>query len=397
MANQLNQGVSVQAGDPNLKSLLSMGFRPLYLAGTSWAVLSMLMWVFIPDTLSGTLQGWAWHAHEMLWGFIAAIAVGFLMTASATWTGINPLNGVALALTCMLWLIARVGFLVPYPIAFLTASACQLSFFLFSAGALARVVLQARSRRNYVLPILLFAFGTVDALFLKAVWNDSTNVLTVRFEAGLLCMAVISLLVARRVIPFFAMRAIPGLRIPMHESSAKIQLVAGTAVVVFLLFDLRQLLPIPLAVCSGLCAVQLMTWKPWSVRRIPLLWILYIGYASIGIGFAITGIHALGFITNPAIHIHMIAIGGLTTLIIGMVTRTALGHLSKPLTVDSPMLTSFFLILIAFLLRLVAIIPSSLSWICIQFSAAAWIGAFSVYIICFFPMMIRPSDSIEKK
>src|SRR5690606_5568928 len=90
-------GEPVKKG-PQLEAFLELGFRPLYIAGCAWALLSVAIWIFTPQWLSGPLTGAAWHAHEMLWGFVATIAVGFLLTASATWTGVNPLKGVPLAI-----------------------------------------------------------------------------------------------------------------------------------------------------------------------------------------------------------------------------------------------------------------------------------------------------------
>lgn len=366
-----------------------MGFRPLYLAGTFWAATSIAIWVFAPGLASGPLSGLAWHAHEMLWGFIAAIAVGFLLTASATWTGLNPLKGAALAATCLLWVVPRIGFLTAHPIGFLVASISECAFLLVASVALARVVQRARSRRNYVLPVLLLALGATDALYLWAVWNGDTTTVLRRFDVGLLCMAVIALLVARRVIPFFAMRAVPGLKIPMHDVSAKIQLAVGVMAVGLALAQLRLPLAAALGSIAAICFVQLLSWKPWAVRAKPLLWILYLGYAGLGTGLALACLHAAGAIQNPAIHIHVIAIGGLSLLIIGMITRTALGHLSRPLMLDWSMLSSYILILAAFLLRLMATIPSQWSWVCIQLSAGAWVCAFALYIGRFGPMMIR--------
>lgn len=98
---------------PALGAFLQMGFRPLYLAGASWAALSIAIWIFAPALAKGVMQRALWHAHEMLWGFIATIAVGFLLTAGATRTGINPLHGRTLGLLCCLWALARLGFLLP--------------------------------------------------------------------------------------------------------------------------------------------------------------------------------------------------------------------------------------------------------------------------------------------
>src|SRR6187401_3202552 len=92
---------------PSLRAFLELGFRPLYLGGAAWALIAVGIWVWAPQILTGPLGSVAWHAHEMLWGFIATIAVGFLMTAGANWTGINPLEGPALGVACTLWLVAR--------------------------------------------------------------------------------------------------------------------------------------------------------------------------------------------------------------------------------------------------------------------------------------------------
>ena len=78
-----SSGTSAAAG-PDIGSFLSLGFRPLYMAGCAWSLISIAIWVFAPSLLTGTLNGVVWHAHEMLWGFVATIAIGFLLTASAT-------------------------------------------------------------------------------------------------------------------------------------------------------------------------------------------------------------------------------------------------------------------------------------------------------------------------
>src|SRR5690606_16744427 len=77
---------------PGWQAFLELGFRPFYLGGCLWAAVSIALWIFAPHWLTGVMPGVLWHAHEMLWGFIATIAVGFLLTAASNWTGINPLR-----------------------------------------------------------------------------------------------------------------------------------------------------------------------------------------------------------------------------------------------------------------------------------------------------------------
>lgn len=213
---------------PTWAAFLELGFRPLYLAGCFWEAVSVALWVFAPDQLRGQLAGVVWHAHEMLWGFIATIAAGFLHTARANWTGIDPLKGRALGAVSLLGILARVGFLVPSAAAFGLGVASELLFFAVSAFALGRAIYGARSERNYGVPLLVLTLGTADALFLFAALQGDYERLMHHFNTGLLCMAVIALLVARRMIPFFAMRVVQGLSISMHTRSGHWQLAVGS-------------------------------------------------------------------------------------------------------------------------------------------------------------------------
>ena len=379
-----------RAAAPDWGAFLELGFRPLYLAGTVWALLSIGLWIFAPQWIGGPLGGVAWHAHEALWGFVATIAVGFLITAGANWTGINPLSGKPLALICVLWLVARIGYLVPHPAAFWIAAVSESLFFLIAASAMLRAVLKTKNHRNYGVPWLMLALGAANGLYLAAARGGDFALLMQRFDIGLLCMAVIALLVARRVIPFFAMRAVPGLQIPMHTRSGQVQLAAGVAAIGFALMGAPELSAVALALAGAFALGQVLTWKPLAVRRNPLLWILYAGYAALGVGLLAAAAHTVGWTANPALHVHLIAVGGFGLLIIGMVTRTALGHLVLPLALDGSMRASYWLMIAAALLRLAAIHPSPAAPILLQLSAACWMAAFALYLWRFAPLLIRP-------
>ncbi len=388
--HHIEESASSRANTPQLRAFLELGFRPLYLAACFWAAFSVAFWIYTPHLLSGPLSGVAWHAHEMLWGFIATIAVGFLLTAGPTWTNRPTLRGTALAVTLLFWLTARLGFLAGGSMLFLLAAIGELAFFLIAALALARAIYSSRSQRNYGIPPLLLGLGLADALFLYGVSQGNYATLMRGFSTGLLCMALITLLIARRVIPFFAMRAIPGLQIPMHTRSGHWQLVMGVLALIFGLLGQQHAMAVAVAICGVIALFQVYAWKPWAVRRTPLLWILYVGYTGLGLGLLTAACHAAGFITRSAWPVHLIGIAGFSTLIIGMVTRTALGHLGRPLQADATMVASYALVIAAAILRLLALVPSPFALAALHASAAAWIVAFAFYLWRFFPMMIRP-------
>lgn len=379
---------------PSLAAVFSLGFRPLYIAGITWALVAIFIWVFTPNLISPQLGPLAWHAHEMLWGFIATIAAGFLLTAAATWTGINPLQGPALAAACGLWLVARLAYLAPGPIMLIVAVLAETLFFLLAALALWRVIQRTKSHRNYGLPWLLLGLAVANLIFVNTARHGNYTALMAAFQIGLIDMAIIALLVARRVIPFFAMRAIKGLEIPMQTGSGQLQLALGLFAIITGLLGLPMLMGNALILTGLIGLYQLFSWKPLAIIRRPILWILYTGYALMALGLVVAGTWQLELLpaawTRTAVPAHIIGMGGFSVLIIGMVTRTALGHLGRPLQLDRSMHISYILVMAAFLFRLSALWPSAAYAPLLYLSGACWVAAMALYLWRFVPWLIRP-------
>lgn len=96
---------------PDRSALFELGFRPFFLAGAILATLAIPLWIAAWLGLAGSWQpvgGWlAWHMHEMLFGFVAAIVAGFLLTAVQNWTGVPGLKGRPLIALAAVWQIGR--------------------------------------------------------------------------------------------------------------------------------------------------------------------------------------------------------------------------------------------------------------------------------------------------
>lgn len=386
-----------QSRDPNppsLRAFFELGFRPLYLAGAFWAAVAILIWIFFPRLLMGPMQGVVWHGHEMLWGFVVTIAVGFLMTAGANWTGLNPLPRPWLAAACGFWLAARLLYLLPSEAAFLLAALAETIFLAGAAVAMGLAVISTRSRRNYGVPVVLLGLAAVNLLFLWEAWKGDYETLMRYFSAGLMLMAMLVLLVGRRVIPFFSMRAVPGLEIDKHMRSGQVQL--GLSVVAIAGWLLNAgLLTAALLAAIGLISIwQVLSWKPLAVRSRPILWVLYLGYLLTGLGLLAATAKVLDPGLRSAWFVHTIAMGGFSVLIIGMITRTALGHLGRPLKLSSTMVAAYWFVVAATALRLLALTPTPFSVWVLHLSALCWIAAFAFYVWEFFPMMIRPRSDI---
>ena len=79
--------------------LLRLGFRPFYLGAAVFACLAIPMWMLVftgRASWTAEVSPLLWHAHEMLFGFAAAVIVGFLLTAGKAWTGLATPRGGAL-------------------------------------------------------------------------------------------------------------------------------------------------------------------------------------------------------------------------------------------------------------------------------------------------------------
>ena len=66
-------------------AVLAYGFRPFFLLSAIWALLAVPAWLFVLLNATGaatTLPPHAWHAHELLYGFIGAAVAGFLLTVA---------------------------------------------------------------------------------------------------------------------------------------------------------------------------------------------------------------------------------------------------------------------------------------------------------------------------
>lgn len=389
------------AAAPDMSVFLSLGFRPLYICGCAWALISVAIWIFAPALVPAPFFAVAWHAHEMLWGFIATIAVGFLLTASATWTGFNPMKGRPLALIVLAWLAARVAYLAGGDAAFIAGMVFESLFFGYSALKLMQVMLKGKSVRNYGIPLLVLGLGASNVLFLLATLQGDYLLVIERFNTGMLFMAVLTILIARRVVPFFAGRMVPGLDIPMLAGSGRVQLVIGALAIAAGLARLDTVMALALAAVGLIGLYQVWRWKPLSVLHKPMLWILYLGYLCLAVGLLAAAAHLLGvggvFLARDAAHVHIIGMGGFAVLIIGMVTRTALGHTGRPLALDASMLASYWLMVAAVILRLLALWPSAASGPLLHATATAWMLSLALYLYRYVPILIRPRADAAPK
>lgn len=329
----------------------AMAFRPLYLSAALYGAISILLWTF-GYTGTAALPGYFWHAHEMIWGYAGAVVVAFLLTAVATWTRQPPTRGVPLMILVSLWLLARIGAFLQTA---LPTALLGTAFFWLAAWLMGLSVVRSRNSRNYIAVAALVLFGATHAAFHGALSAGHSAALQNGLFAGLVMVAGFIGLVGTRIIPFFTARRLSCDQVATPPLAASLPLILPMIMAVALFMPVAA----PLAGVCGIAAgvlgcVQTIRWLNKGVWGEPMLWILFAGYAACAAGLVVLGV-AVWLPAFTSLGVHLIAVGGIGLLTLGMMTRTALGHTGRPIyPAPKPMTAAFYLMILATLCRTLA-------------------------------------------
>jgi uncharacterized protein involved in response to NO len=370
-------------------ALLALGFRPFYLLAAAFAAVSIPAWVASLYGLAGAFQvGLDWHIHEMLYGFVVAVVIGFLYTAGRNWTGLWTPRGAPLAAIVAVWIAGRVAMFAAPP---LPAAVVDLVFLPVAGWPLYRVLQRSDNKRNMILVGLLALLTIANSVFHAARlgWIDVAP--TRPIHAAILIVVVIETVIGGRVIPNFTANAVKGVKPVIDPRVDKIALGFTAAAAAAWVSGLPAL---PVALLAlGAAAGQgwrLAGWRPLCTLRNPLLWIMHVSYAWIAFGFLLLALSQLGLAPQSAA-VHVLAVGALGGLILGMITRTALGHTGRELRSGPAETTMYILIQLGVLARLAAALAvGGARDASLLLAAIFWSGAFLLYVVVYAPYLFRP-------
>ena len=387
----------------------ALGFRPFYLLAALLAMLAVPVW--IAALLTGAAKPTVlWHAHEMVYGFAAAVITGFLFTAVKNWTGRATPVGKPLAVLALLWLLGRAGTWVALnestPAGVATCAALiDVAFLPCVALILGRILWLARSQRNYFVVVLLLALSACNIAFHGRLQGWSISPDAVPLIPLHLAIALITLLetvISGRIVPGFTANALKTVQPWQHPwlnwaaiGSTALALLAWAADLTWRVGaqgpHVVTLLASAAAVLQG---VRCAGWQPLTTLRTPLLWILHLSHAWIIVGMLLIALRL------QAAALHVLTVGAMSGLILGMITRTALGHTGRLLQAGAIETWAYRLLVLAVLARaLAALIPAGIPpwpWAdtltapALVVAAGAWSTAFALYLWKYVPILMRP-------
>jgi uncharacterized protein involved in response to NO len=375
-------------------ALFYLGFRPFFTAAVAFAVFGVSAWVLMyvysinpPWFVSSVVY---WHAHEMVYGYTLAVIAGFLLTAVKNWTGIQTLHRWPLAILVLLWLAARV-----------LAFTASLDYLLIAEGlfviglllAVAIPLLRARQWRQLLIILVLLGLAVGDGLYYAGVWYFQTQWQVWGIYTGLYFVLLLIFFMGRRVIPFFIERGVePPVKLRNYRW------LDYSSVGLFVLFAVTDILPGWGAVTAALAAglfllhgVRMVLWHTPGMWRKPLLWVLYVAYGWLTLGFLLKLVAAMSAV-SPTLAVHAFAYGGIGMMTAGMMARVSLGHTGREVAAPPPILAWVFSILtVGCVVRVLfpLVDPANYrDWI--GLSGAMWILAFLMYFVRFVPIWLRP-------
>lgn len=382
MTQLLDRGAHRRAAPP----ILQNSFRPFFLGGAIWAAVLVPLWVAEYLGWTGFLHGMTGHAHEMLYGFLAAIICGFALTAIPNWTGRAPVAGTGLAVLFALWLAGRVAYL---------ADGGSWSLWLDHAflpvlsAVVVREILAGKNWRNLPIALLIVLFTLSHLAFHFPDLRDGAVRAT--FAAAILLIA----LIGGRIVPSFTRNwlaprnatAVEHLASPMQMFDKLIIGLTAAAVAGWTVFPHAGLTGILLMAAGTGQLARLSRWQGINTFSEPLVWSLHAGFMWLFLSLMLTGASiVLPGHVPPAAGLHAISAGLVGSMTLAVMTRASLGHTGRPRTAGLLTTLIYVSVHLGAVLRVLSAFQNNDPVLLVP-AAILWSGAFALFAIGYAPMI----------
>ncbi len=381
-------------------AILTYGFRPFFFAAAVWAAVAMALWVPMSSgraTLPTAFDPVSWHAHEFLFGYLGAVAAGFLLTAVPNWTGRLPIVGWPLAALSALWLAGRLAILISASLPPLVVAACDLAFPVALAAAIGREIVVGRKWRNLMVLGTLALFLLGNAVFHWEAAGTKVAAQGCGLRIGLAAAIMMIAVIGGRIVPSFTRNwlvkrgggRLPTL--PMQRFDILALVVLLVALFFWVALPEHPITGGALLLAGGLHLARLARWAGYRTLAEPLVAVLHVGYLFLPLGAIALGVAILlpGSLAIAAEQ-HLWMGGAIGLMTMAVMTRATLGHTGQELTAD-PWTVVLYVALVASVLARVAAgaLPTAAS-LMYGLSGLTWIGAFAGYAILYGPLLLRP-------
>jgi uncharacterized protein involved in response to NO len=368
--------------------LFSYGFRPFFFFGSVYAGAAILVWL---PTFYGQIEiptAFAprdWHIHEMLFGYVAAVIAGFLLTAVPNWTGRLPLQGGRLAILFSIWVAGRLAVCASTWLGWAGAMAIDAAFLVLVAAAAAREIIAGRKWGNLTIVVIVSLLAVDNLAF--HIEAHQFGLAEYSSRAGIAAIIVLVTLIGGRIIPSFTRNWLakrgPG-RLPTPFGRFDIVTVGSTGVglALWVALPFDRISGWVLCICGLLHIVRLSRWTGYRTFADRLVLILHVAYLFVPVGFVLTGLSALGLVP-PGAGIHAWTGGAVGAMTLAVMTRATLGHTGRQLYASAATQAVYLGVVIAAITRICAALEPDHAVALLAIAGASWTFAFLGFAIAY--------------
>jgi uncharacterized protein involved in response to NO len=371
--------------------LFAMGFRVFFaLAGLS-ALALIAVWNRISNGalhIDNYFPLALWHAHEMLLGFTSAVLAGILLTALKNTSKSAVINSDQLAVLSFVWIYGRVVPFYSDLLPDILIAGVDFAFLPLLVFWLIKPILNTGSYKYFGYLLLVSVMAVGNALIHAQVLGFT--VLSADLGVNLqIALIVIGLVFsAGWVLPSVMERSLSGVIYIQNPLLDVVAVASSIVAFICLILDVTGfLLALTALIALVINAARLATWFDRRILFVPLLWVLYLGYAWLILGFGLLVLAAYQVVT-VSLALHAFAVGGIAAISLGLMSRLALGQAGRALKASNVMAIAFILINIAavFLVLLPAVLPDWYSSF-VVISSYSWLAAFSLFVVYYAPSL----------
>ena len=383
--------------------------RMFFFGGAMQALLTIAWWL---ADLGGRYGGYyppiAWtippvdaHAFLMVYGFFPFFVFGFLMTTYPRW-----MNGeeVERRHYVSAFLLLALGTVLFYAGLIAGKALVTLALRVFLAGwgmglyALLRVIVRARhpDKRHAIITSVVLVLGW---LLLAGFLSGKPALVALARTAGVwVFLLPVFFAVSHRMIPFFSANVIPDYQVIRPNWALAL---VPTGALLHAMLDLNGLPGWTWLVDVPMAASAFYLSRAWQLRSslsVPILGMLHIGFAWLGIALTLFAIQSLWLLVNDQLllaraPLHALVIGYFASMLFAMITRVTLGHSGRGIRADKTTWAVFLTLQSVVVLRILSELPGldfevrGHLYVC---AALVWLACFGLWCYKFAPIYWRP-------
>lgn len=372
---------------------LSQPHQPFFILGIVNSILFMLLFALsYKGIILLEMQSLNFHAYSLIFIVFTNVFTGFLFT---TFPRFCQSEVIAKQLYVNIFYANLLGTLL-----FLIGAFLSLTLLILAMAILfiAQIVIVLKLQEIYEsgnMPIKQDPFWILIAqyfgIFGHALFIGIEITRHVEIEILLLSLAVnisfymylifLGLSVAQRMIPFFS-----------HSHAPKNERFIKIVFALFILKTISSAYAIPIAeiiidiILAGYLLKEFLRWKLSPLSAPSILWVLHMALFWLPLGFFLSALTLLGELVFGTsfyfLNIHLLAIGFITTLLIGFGTRVTLGHSGQSPHADRIATNIFWFIQVVVLLRALYSMNVAFGWglnFLFDISLSAWLVLFLIW------------------